>query len=88
MIANDGNNYLVKFIKDVAFFNKSHLRNFFRQLPKNSFLIIDMTRPVFVDDDILDVIDEFRMTAKSMNIKIEIKRDSHNNFNTTKLSTR
>ncbi len=86
MITNDGNNYLVKFIKDVTFFNKSHLRNFFRKVPRDSFLIIDMTRPVFVDDDILDVIDEFRMTARSMNIRIEIKQDSHNNFNTTKLA--
>jgi radical SAM superfamily enzyme len=45
-----------------------------------------MTRPVFVDDDILDVIDEFIITAKSHNITLEIKTDSHNNFNSTKLA--
>lgn len=81
MITSDGNNHYLRFIKDVTFFNKNHLRNFFRTLPRDSFLIIDMTRPVFVDDDIFDLIDEFVLTAKSMNIKIEIKQDSHNNFN-------
>lgn len=86
MITSDGGNYYVRFIKDVTFFNKSYLRDFFRTIPKNSFLIIDMTRPVFVDDDILDVIDEFILTAKTMNIRIEIKQDLHNNFNSTKLT--
>jgi MFS superfamily sulfate permease-like transporter len=32
MITNDGGNYMVRFIKDVTFFNKSHLRGFFRMI--------------------------------------------------------
>jgi MFS superfamily sulfate permease-like transporter len=81
-ITQDGTNYMVKFSRDVTFFNKSQLRNFLRTIPNRASLYIDMSRPVFVDDDIFEVIDEFKITAATKNIQLEIKKDPyHNNFN-------
>jgi len=85
LVTQDGNNYLVRFIKDVTFFNKSFLRNFFRDLPSNSNVTIDMTKPVFIDDDIIEVIQEFKTTALTKSINLEIEQDYHHNFNTIKV---
>ena len=77
----------MRFIKDVTFFNKSFMRNFFRNIPKGSTVIIDMRKPVFVDDDIREVIEEFKITSQTQNIKLEILEDfNHNNFNKNKIT--
>jgi MFS superfamily sulfate permease-like transporter len=87
LVTTDQNNYLLRFIKDVTFFNKSFIRNFLRNIPKGSTVIIDMRKPVFVDDDIKEVIEEFKITAETQNIKLEILEDvNHNNFNNTKIN--
>jgi hypothetical protein len=86
IVTNDEKKYLVRFIKDVTFFNKAFLRNFFRTLPSESSVVIDMRKPVFVDDDIIDVIEEFKTTSISQNVKLEILEDlHHSNFNKTKI---
>lgn len=85
LVTHDANNYLLRFIKDVTFFNKSYIRSFFRSIPEGATVIIDMRRPVFVDDDIMEVIEEFKITTESKNIKLEILEDLHHkNFNHTK----
>jgi MFS superfamily sulfate permease-like transporter len=83
LITRDGKNFLVRFIKDVTFFNKAHLRNFLQTVPDESNVIIDMRKPVFVDDDILEIINEYKVTASTKRINLEVLHDTHSNFNDT-----
>jgi MFS superfamily sulfate permease-like transporter len=83
VFTEDKGNYLIRFIKDVTFFNKATFRKYLAEVPKNSNLIIDMRKPVFIDDDIIEIIHEYKTTASSMNIQLEILRDIHQNLNST-----
>ena len=83
VFTHDNGNYLIRFIKDVTFFNKATFRKYLAAVPKNSSLIIDMRKPVIIDDDIIEIIAEYKTTATSLNIQLEILRDVHQNQNST-----
>ena len=69
----DQQNYLIKFVKDVSFLNKGHLRKVLNNIPENAYVIIDGTRPNFIDSDIIETIEDYQQTAKLRNIQVEIK---------------
>lgn len=73
-ITVDGKNYLLKLNKDVTFLNKATLRHKLENIPENSYVIIDGTKAVFIDTDILETIYNFMDYAEFKNITVEIKR--------------
>lgn len=73
LMVKDGNNYLIRFKKDVSFLNKSKLRSMLLQIPNGSHVIIDSSRSVFLDHDIDETIRDFMESAKHKDITIEIK---------------
>lgn len=73
-IVNDKGNYLVKLTKDVSFLNKVIFRKRLEQIPDGSFVIIDGSRSRFIDNDILESIEDFCNTAPNRNITVEVKR--------------
>ncbi len=79
-VVNDGNNYFFRFKKDVSFVNKSALKQYLADIPKDSSVLIDGTSAVFIDKDIYDVIDDFRETATYKNIKIELRNMDSKQF--------
>ena len=76
MVVHDGNNYLVRFRKDISFLNKPIVKEKLESVPADSFVLIDMTRSDFIDKDIIDVINEFLQHAHLKNIRVEIKKSS------------
>lgn len=72
-VVNQGDDYLIRFNKDVSFVNKTELKNKLSSIPANSSLVIDGTKAVFIDGDIYDVIADFRESARYRNIKVELK---------------
>ena len=70
----EGNNYLVRLTKDVSFLNKALLRNTLREIPDNSHVVIDGTRSTFIDHDVLETINDFRQSAMSRNITVELNQ--------------
>lgn len=66
--------YIIRLEKDVSFLNKAFLRRTLRQLPDNSQVTFDETDSIFIDDDILETIEDFKHTAEDKNIKVEIKQ--------------
>ncbi len=74
LVTQDGNNFLIKFVKDVTFLNKSYLRTELNKLPNGANVIIDTSRPVFVDHDIEDLVEEFTITARNKEINLEFKK--------------
>jgi MFS superfamily sulfate permease-like transporter len=70
----EGNQYLVRLTKDVSFLNKALLRNTLREIPDNSYVIIDGARSTFIDNDILETINDFQQSASSRNITVELNQ--------------
>jgi MFS superfamily sulfate permease-like transporter len=71
---NEDRNYLIRLNKDVSFLNKAVLRKTFRQIPNGSYVIIDGSRSAFIDQDILETINDFRESASNRSIEIELKQ--------------
>lgn len=70
----EGDRYLVRLTKDVSFLNKALLRNTLREIPDNSHVIIDGARSTFIDNDIIETIQDFQQSALSRNISIELNQ--------------
>jgi MFS superfamily sulfate permease-like transporter len=65
-------NYLIKFSKDVSFMHKASLRHELVKVPNDTRLLIDGTKSHFIDEDIVETIEDFMETAKTKNIEVEI----------------
>ena len=71
---NEKGNYLIRLTKDVSFLNKALLRQTFKEIPNGSTVIIDGGRSVFIDQDILETINDFRESATNRKISVELKQ--------------
>lgn len=72
-LTRDGQNYLLRLQKDVSFLNKAHLRSYLEDIEENSYLVIDGTRAGFIDQDIMETIQDFIKAASDYNIRVELK---------------
>jgi MFS superfamily sulfate permease-like transporter len=70
---NENGNYLIRLTKDVSFLNKALLRKTLREIPDDSTVIIDGARSTFIDNDILETIEDFQQSAFNRNIVVELK---------------
>lgn len=76
VMVNEGNEFLIRFHKDVSFLQKSELLRMFDQIPSNASVVIDGSRSVYVDDDITDLIEDYMRRAHSNDISVELKKSS------------
>jgi MFS superfamily sulfate permease-like transporter len=74
---NNGDSYLLKFTKDVSFFNKSTLVKSLETIPNNSSLLIEGSQVRFLDHDIIELISDYQKSAVIKNIAVEIKKTRH-----------
>ena len=74
----DNNNHLIRLRKDVSFFSKPRLKLIFENIPENASVIIDLTKAEFIDKDIIDTINEFKINAVVKNISVIIKKSLYN----------
>ena len=74
VMVNEGNNYLIRFYKDVSFVQKNIMKKMLNKIPSDSNLVIDGSKSVFVDDDIEELIEDFIKRAKLTRINVELKR--------------
>lgn len=73
-IEKENKNYLIVLQKDVSFLNKAYLRKTLRGIPEGSHVVFDETESIFIDQDILETIEDFKSTARNNNITMEIKK--------------
>ena len=66
-------NYLFQFTKDASFINKNEFRRKLRELPNDSHVLIDGTRALFIDHDIMEILEDYRQLAPYKNIQIDLK---------------
>lgn len=74
VMVNEGNNYLIRFYKDVSFVQKNIMKKMLNKIPSDSNLVIDGSKSIFVDDDIEELIEDFIKRAKLTRINVELKR--------------
>ncbi len=76
VMVQDDTMYLIRFHKDVSFLQKASLQKMLRSLPEGSSVLIDGTNSVFVDNDIVDVLEEFVKRAPANGIRVTLKKSS------------
>lgn len=67
---------LIRFCKDVSFLQKNRLRAMLRDLSDNGHVVIDGSRSVHVDHDIVELVSDFVQSAPSRNIQVRIHKSS------------
>jgi len=72
----DNNDTLLRFRKDVSFLNKPLLKKTLMLIPKNSYLLIDARKCEFMDPDIIEILQDFVISSKSKNIRIELNKNN------------
>ncbi|MGR8934428.1 MAG: SulP family inorganic anion transporter [Gammaproteobacteria bacterium] len=65
--------YLLRLHKDVSFLNKALLRRYLNSVREESELIIDGSKALFIDHDILETISDFLQAAPEKNINVELQ---------------
>lgn len=78
-LTHHSGHYLLRLHKDVSFLNKALLRKHLSEIAADSELVIDGTRALFIDQDILETIADFLLAAPDRNITIEIQGFSVSN---------
>jgi MFS superfamily sulfate permease-like transporter len=68
--------YLIRFYKDVSFLQKAKLQKLLNEIPENSTLILDGSNTVYVDNDIVDLIEEFSRRSQNLNIRVDLKKSA------------
>ncbi|MFA5922869.1 MAG: carbonic anhydrase family protein [Methylococcaceae bacterium] len=68
-----GNKTILRLSEHVSFLNKANIQKTFEQLPNNSEVIIDATRSKYIDYDVFEIIENFKIEAKRKNIKLTIE---------------
>ncbi len=74
VLVNEGNLYLIRFYKDVSFLQKSIMMKMLHKIPEDSYLVIDGSKSVYVDDDIVELIEDFIKRAQSIRVNVELKK--------------
>lgn len=80
----EGNDFLLRFNKDISFINKMELKDALKLVPDGVNIVIDGTRAMYIDRDIFDVLTDFKkncahrgISLKLRNIEEKVLRLSH-----------
>lgn len=84
-VANQGNNYLIRFAKDVSFVNKLKLKSELAKIPPGSHVIVDGSKAMFIDDDIHEMINDYMDSAPLENIRVQLHHIEDKRFRLQKV---
>jgi len=62
--------FFVKFSQQLTFINKGKITQLLHRVPKGSKLYLDAGQTHFIDKDVLELINEFKKSAKYLNIEV------------------
>ncbi len=69
----DKNTFVFKLAEDVTFIHKASILETLNQIPKNSKVVIDARDTAHIHPDVKEIINDFRIHAKFMNVQVELK---------------
>lgn len=73
--------YYFRFAKDVTFLQKIALKKALARIPDNSIIVIDGGTAMFIDHDILELIQNFSDSATNRHIQVELRNFPSTKFN-------
>ncbi|MDD5268416.1 MAG: carbonic anhydrase family protein [Methylococcales bacterium] len=68
-----GNKTILRLSEHVSFLNKANIQQTLEQLPDYSEVIIDATRSKYIDYDVFEIIENFKVEAYQKNIKLTLE---------------
>lgn len=68
----DDGNIKMTLAEEVTFFNKAAILKELDSLPKNSYLELDVRKTRYLDNDIIEILEDFAFKAKERNIDIKL----------------
>ena len=71
-IQNGGKTVKMTLAEEVTFINKGAIIKELNNLEENSYLIMDVTKTHYLDNDIIEILDDFKIKAEERNIDIKI----------------
>lgn len=74
LILKDEHRYLIRFAKEVSYLNKGYLKTALENIPDDQAVLIDASKSTFVDQDVVEVVNDFIVNSESRNIRVYIKR--------------
>jgi MFS superfamily sulfate permease-like transporter len=75
-VVNDNNKFLFRLRKDVSFLNKPIVKRKLEEVPENAYVLIDASRADFIDQDVIETIEDFMLHAPLKKIRVEIKANT------------
>lgn len=70
---SDGKNRIkMTLAEQVTFFNKGAILNELDSLPENTYLELDVRKTIYLDNDIVEILEDFAVKAKERHIDIKI----------------
>ena len=73
-VSNSPHDHHIVLSEEVSFLNKGGILNMLNEIPENSKVLIDATRSKYVHQDVIEIIQDYLVHARTMkNISVEIK---------------
>lgn len=76
VLVNDEDLFLIRFHKDATFLQKTALLSILEKIPDNSNVLIDGSSTLYIDEDIVEVMEDFVKRAPQQNISVSIKKST------------
>ena len=71
-VGNGSKTIKMRLAEEVTFINKGAILKELNKLEENSYLIMDVTNTKYLDSDIIEILDDFKIKAEERNINIKI----------------
>jgi carbonic anhydrase len=68
-----GNKTILKLSEHISFLNKANIQQTLERLPDHSEVVIDATRSKYIDYDVFEIIENFKIEAQRKQIKLTIE---------------
>lgn len=69
----EGEEYLVQLSEEMSFLNKGSILQMLNHIPANSKVVIDGSNSRSIHYDIVEIIQNYMIRAKDLNIQVELK---------------
>lgn len=73
----------IELAEDVTFLNKANIQRALQQIPEGSKVIIDASRSVNIDHDVIEIIEDFRTQSKFNKMEVEFIERRNKGMKTT-----
>ncbi len=73
-LQKDEGRYLIRFRRNVSFLNKATLKAMLGKIPNDSAVLFDASKSEFMDNDIVDLVNDFVVNAATRDIRVYFKQ--------------